>query len=183
MDCPTLPIPCLLILWRLFEPKHQQAWHWTLKPEYSVSSIRRVNTLRPRKSGRHFADDIFKCISFNGNGWIVIKISVKFITKGPITCNNIPALIQIMAWRRAGDKPLSESMVVRLPTHICVIPPQWVKRAIRTYAGQCHYNAVNFLPNVCWWLILPIASRVTSLALRQSCSCPNAHEAILKNMG
>ena len=42
--------------------------------------------------------------------------------------NNIPALVQIMAWRRPGDKPLSEPIMVRLPTHICVARPQWVKR-------------------------------------------------------
>ena len=48
-----------------------------------------------------------------------IKISLKFVRKGPI--NNIPALVQTMAWHRPGDKPLSEPMVFRLPTHICVI--------------------------------------------------------------
>ena len=32
-----------------------------------------------------------------------------------------------MAWRRPGDKPLSEPMMVCLPTHICVARPQWVK--------------------------------------------------------
>ena len=32
-----------------------------------------------------------------------------------------------MAWHRPGDKPLSEPMVVRLPTHICITRPQWVK--------------------------------------------------------
>ena len=31
-----------------------------------------------------------------------------------------------MAWRWSGDKPLSEPMMVRLPTHICVTRPQWV---------------------------------------------------------
>ena len=31
-----------------------------------------------------------------------------------------------MAWRRPGDKPLSEPMMVRLSTHICVTRPQWV---------------------------------------------------------
>ena len=46
-----------------------------------------------------------------------------FVPKGPI--NNIPALFQIMAWRRPGDKPLSGPMIVRLPTHICVTRPQW----------------------------------------------------------
>ena len=39
----------------------------------------------------------------------------------------IPALVQIMAWRRPGDKPLSEPMMVSLLTHICVTRPQWVK--------------------------------------------------------
>ena len=40
--------------------------------------------------------------------------------------NNIPALFQIMAWRRPGDTPLSEPMLVSLLTHICVTQPQWV---------------------------------------------------------
>ena len=31
-----------------------------------------------------------------------------------------------MAWRRPGDKPLSEPMMVCLLTHICVTRPQWV---------------------------------------------------------
>ena len=38
----------------------------------------------------------------------------------------IPSLVQIMAWRRPGDKPLSEPMMVSLLTHICVTGPQWV---------------------------------------------------------
>ena len=83
-----------------------------------------LNTLRPRQNGRHFADDIFKCISLNENVWIPIKISMKFVSKGLI--NNSPALVQIMAWRRPGDKPLSDPMMVSLTTHICVTRPQWV---------------------------------------------------------
>ena len=84
-----------------------------------------LNTLRPRQNGRHFPDDIFKCIFLNGNAWISIKISLKFVPKGPI--NKIPSLVQIMAWRRPGDKPLSEPMMVSLLTHICVTRPLWVK--------------------------------------------------------
>ena len=34
--------------------------------------------------------------------------------------------VVIMAWRRPGDKPLSEPMMVNLLTHICVTRPQWV---------------------------------------------------------
>ena len=40
--------------------------------------------------------------------------------------NNIPALVQIMAWCRSGNKPLSEPMMVRLPTHIYATMPYWV---------------------------------------------------------
>ena len=85
------------------------------------------NTLRPRQNGHHLADDIFKCIFLNENVWIPVKISLKYVPKGPI--NNIPALVQIMAWRRSGDKLLSEPMMFGLPTHICVTRPQWVNMA------------------------------------------------------
>ena len=85
-----------------------------------------VNTLRPRQNGRRFADDTFKRIFLNENARISIKISMKFVPKGPI--NNIPAMVQIMAWRRSGGKPLSEPMMVSLLTSICVTRPQWVNR-------------------------------------------------------
>ena len=93
-----------------------------------------VNTLRPKWNGRHFADDTFKHIFLNENVRISIKISLKFVPKGPF--NNKSALVQIMAWRRPGDKPLSEPMMVRSLTHICVTRPQWVK----SLTGLCHYE-------------------------------------------
>ena len=93
-----------------------------------------VNTLRPRQDGHHFPDDIFKRIFLNENVWISIKISLKCIPNCPI--NNIPALVQIMAWRRPGDKPLSEPMMVRLPTHICVTRPQWVKAVLKIAVNE-----------------------------------------------
>ena len=80
------------------------------------------NTLRPRQNGRHFTDDTFKRIFVNENVRILIEISLKFVPKCPI--NNIPAMVQIMAWRRPGDEPLSEPMMVSLPTNICVARPQ-----------------------------------------------------------
>ena len=48
-----------------------------------------------------------------------------FVPKGRI--NNIPSLVQIVAWRQWGDKPLSEQMMVSLLTQICVTRSQWVK--------------------------------------------------------
>ena len=64
------------------------------------------------ENGRYFPDDIFKCLFLNETAWISIKISLKFLPKGPI--NNIPALVQIMAWRGQGNKPLSEPILASL---------------------------------------------------------------------
>ena len=87
-----------------------------------ASHCNSLNSLRPRWNGRHFADDIFKYIFLNENVWIPTKISLKFVPKGPI--NDIPALVQKMAWRRPGDKPLYEPMLASLPTYICATRPQ-----------------------------------------------------------
>ena len=48
-------------------------------------------------------------------------ILLKFIPQGSI--NNIPALVQIMAWYWPGDKPLTETMMFSLLMHICIIQP------------------------------------------------------------
>ena len=58
-----------------------------------------------------FTDDIFTSISLNEKARISIKISLKFVPEGPFS--NIPALVQIMAWCGASDKPLAEPMVTR----------------------------------------------------------------------
>ena len=57
------------------------------------------------------ADDIFKCIFMKENFWILIRISLKFVAIGSI--NNKLALVQVMAWRRTGDKPLPELMLTQ----------------------------------------------------------------------
>ena len=143
-------------LWKqLFIHGHTYTWEtddptgasipW-LQPQICIG----VNSLRPRQNGRHFADDIFKCIFLNENVWIPIKISLKFVPKGPI--DNIPALVQIMAWRRPGDKPLSEPMMVSLPTHICVARPQWVKALMN---GYIPYETVEVHDDVIKWKHFP----------------------------
>ena len=76
------------------------------------------------QNGRCFADTFIR-ICLNENVTIFIGVLAKCVPKGPI--NNILALIDIMAWRRPGHKPLSEIMMVRLSTHICVTRPQLVK--------------------------------------------------------
>ena len=97
------------------------------------------NTLRPRQNAHHFAG-ILKCNFLNDNVWIPINISLKFIPKGPI--NNITTLVWIMVWHRPADKPLSESIMVSLPTHLCVTRPQWVKMHWRSYDAGVKLNSV-----------------------------------------
>ena len=101
--------------WRLQVPGRQQL----------TCKFRNIHSLT--YWGRDIMAAIFHTTSSSGfseNVWISINISLKFVPRGPI--NNIPTVVQVMAWRRPGDKPLSEPMMVRLPTHICVTRPQWV---------------------------------------------------------
>ena len=104
----------------------------------SFEDVPAINTLRPRQNGRRFADDTFRRIFLNDNVRISIKISLKFVPKGPI--NNNPALVQIMAWRRSGDNPLSEPVMVSLLTHICVTRPQW----FNTYGDNKFVKLLNY---------------------------------------
>ena len=55
--------------------------------------------------------DNFGCILLNENDRILIWISVKFVPRSPI--GNKPALVQVMAWRRTGDKPLPETTLIQ----------------------------------------------------------------------
>ena len=90
-----------------------------------VTRTQSVNTLRLRQNGCQFTDDIFKFFFLNEYVWISIEISMEVILRGSI--NNIPASCQMIAWHRPGDEPLSELLMIRLSTHICVTRHQWVK--------------------------------------------------------
>ena len=79
---------------------------------------------------------------------ILIKLSLRFVPKGPI--NNIPSLVQIMAWRHLGDKSLSELMMVSLPTHICVTWPQWVKFSQVTVTRNNVWSCYNHDDVIKW---------------------------------
>ena len=112
LQAARLVVSIITSLWNL--PGTSAVMPYILYQELISSSLYAIvwksfNTLRPRQNGCLFADNVFKCIFLNENVWISITISLKFVPKGPI--NNIPALVQIMAWRRPGDKPLTEPML------------------------------------------------------------------------
>ena len=66
-------------------------------------------TSMTRQNGRHFLDVIFQRISFNEN--VSTNTWQNFGSYGPVDCN--PELVQMIAWRRQGDGPLSEPMKAR----------------------------------------------------------------------
>ena len=92
--------------------------------DLEIALLSSGNTLRPRQNGHHFVDDTFKRIFLNENVGISLRISLKFVPM--VRINSIQALVQTMAWRWPGDKPLSEPKMVSLLMRICVTWPQWV---------------------------------------------------------
>ena len=120
----------------LLNPNYTMIYTWDFYGEFQTAWVIKFNTLRPRLNVRHFADAIFKHVFLNWNIRILIKISLVFVPDSPI--NNNPTLVQIMAWRQPYDKPLSEPMMIRLPTHICVSRPQWVNGLSWTSGVKVH---------------------------------------------
>ena len=70
----------------------------------------RINS-SPLDKMTFLADDIFKCIFFNANDRILIQISLKFVLGSPV--DNNTALVQVMALRWIGDKPLPGPMMTQ----------------------------------------------------------------------
>ena len=60
-----------------------------------------------------FTDDIFKLIFMNENDIILIQISLRFVPRSLI--DNNPSLVRVMAWRRTGNNPLPEPMLIQSP--------------------------------------------------------------------
>ena len=110
---------------------HRLSLMWSKNGLFSFYSGGAFNTLRPRQNGRYFPDNTSKCTFLIENVWVSFKISLKFVPK--VRNNNIPVLVQIMAWRRSGDKPLSEPMMIILLTHICITGPKWVNETKMTW--------------------------------------------------
>ena len=60
---------------------------------------------------RHFVDDVFLRIFLIRNGYVLMRISLKCVSKAQI--GDKSALVQVMDWRRIGDKPLPEPMMTK----------------------------------------------------------------------
>ena len=97
--------------WRFINKLHKYLTHWSRD---KLAAIFQTT----------FSNAFFK--------WIcMIKISLMFVPKDPN--DNVPALVQIMAWRRPGDKLLSEPKLVTLLTLTCVMTA-----SMSLYTIQCN---------------------------------------------
>ena len=70
-----------------------------------------LNSSPPGQNGRRLADDNFKCIFMNGKFCILIQISLKIVPNGLV--DNQSALVQVMAWHRAGNKWYLEPLLTQ----------------------------------------------------------------------
>ena len=106
---PQIPLVCNTV-----RSLHNMAQYNMILPT-ALQSVKQNKNQHLTHWGRYkmaaiCADNIFQLIFFNGNVWILIIISLKFVLKSPISNNTV--LVQIMACRLFGDKPLSEPMMV-----------------------------------------------------------------------
>ena len=102
--------------------------------------------------GRDEIDSVLQTTFSNTFSWMkMYEFRLEFHWRDPI--NNIQALVQIMAWRRLGDKPLFEPMMLTLLTHICVTRPQWVKeQTMKSDSNTITFNDTN--ENDIWKCVL-----------------------------
>ena len=133
--------------------------HWF---RYCLCVIRQQAISWSNDDSVHFSDNIFKCIFLNEKLWISVIVSQKFVPKGLIS--NMPALVQMMAWRRPVNKPLSEPMMVNILIYICVTRPKWVKswfyrvavalHTVETSKQPCCPTPPSHYLNQCWQIVM-----------------------------
>ena len=84
-------------------------------------------------------DDIFKRIFLNENDRILIQISLKFVPRSPF--DNKSTLVQVMVWRRTGDKPLPEPMMTQFADIYTTLGRDELKRTYPIYNNN-EYNTI-----------------------------------------
>ena len=100
MLCIAWPL-LLFLFYKLFGLRFYVSFWW-----YCSRSV----ILFPHDKMAAFSQTIFSdAFSWMKKFKISIKMSLNFVPKGSI--DNNPALVQIMAWRQTGDKPLSEPIL------------------------------------------------------------------------
>ena len=107
-----------------------------------------VNTLRPRQNERHSQTTFSYPFSWMKMHKFRLRFHWSLFPR--VQNTNIPALVEMMAWRHPGDKPWSEPMMVSLLTHICVTRPQWVTKP--DWLSDRGSRLTNLI--VCWLIYI-----------------------------
>ena len=144
-----------------------------------------VNSSPPGQNGPHFPDNILKCIFMNEKFCILIWISLKFVPKRPI--NNIPAYVQILAWRRPAGLDIRHlaympigHMVLKIdvPCKNFQVPSQYLYKPCKAYV-YCWEN--KYMP----WLKKSLARALNHkslCALGQDLHAPGMRARLNVNM-
>ena len=144
------------------------------------TDTRIFNTMWPKQNGRHFADDVFKCIFLTENFWFSNNVWLKFVHRGSI--ENVPSFVQIMACRLAGASLYLNQRWSSLLTHTCVTRPRWVKGGkiikrcvFSTWFYQKQINRGRPRNGPCtlcfWWHIFFNMTCLTANVMIAKCIC------------
>ena len=103
-----------------------------------------LNSSPPGQNGRHFPNNILKCIFMNGKFCMMIQISLKFVPNSPF--NNIPALVQIMAWHWSGNKIWTNADPVHWRMYTAQGGDEWIHMKLWrqiSHKGLCGHGKYN----------------------------------------
>ena len=113
MDPPVTRLVCChtIMQFKCLTEKFDFKWRHIWSNSLNIDAEPKWPTFSRRHFWRHYWMKMYKFrLRFHGSLFL-----------------GVPALVHIITWRRVGDKPLSETMMTCLLTHICVTRPQWVK--------------------------------------------------------
>ena len=94
-----------------------------------------INTLRPEQNGRHFADDIFKCILLKGEFYILIQISLKCVPWGLIGNES--------TFGSGNDLAHVRRQVITLTNDDKALRRQMASQSASELVGQCKITLCN----------------------------------------
>ena len=112
-DCPSASKATLMNMYKYFMWIHYGRLHNHNKAKHNKTDILYVikfQLLLECENGRHLADGIIKYIFLNETFWISNGVPLMCVSYGLV--ENRSSLVQIMACRISGAKPLSKPMRV-----------------------------------------------------------------------
>ena len=114
----------------------------------------------------------FQMHFFNERFCIMIRISLTFFFKGPI--DNKAALVQVMAWRRTGDKHYLNQSWPNSLTHICGTRGRSVDNRI---PWRCYDFKISLIPGK--YLCVIYAKIIDCDKPWQKANCKHSHWRVL----